>query len=429
MSELDYWNARLLKGAISRREFMGRAAALGASSVAGSTMLASADARADDAQAELTLTFGGDVNFTSSRETPQADEATKGGRVMSFQSVLAGIADLIDGDLNFANLETVVTDRSDLPDTGGRFVFSTHPKAVETAISAGINLFSLANNHAGDHGPEGMLETLRNMDDLARHHHIYYSGLGLERDQVLTPKVFTVSTQTGQYVVAFLAMTAISNTPSQAGDNRLGVAYIQDKRDFDEAMRRMAAVRADYKILSVHGGTEGSITVDGWQRTLYRQALVQGDIDLVLGAHPHRVRPADRVGEKLIFYSLGNYAMLGAANINGGGVNMDYGLLGKVYLDWNANRTRLVAKAAEAIPLVDMHISPHKFNANEGYRRIQALNGQASSQLGSSALLFAPDSNGEGSVCLSDEGRGPRAELICQKLQSRSQASDKISRP
>ena len=42
MSELDYWNGRLIRGAISRREFMGRAAALGASSAAISTMLASA---------------------------------------------------------------------------------------------------------------------------------------------------------------------------------------------------------------------------------------------------------------------------------------------------------------------------------------------------------------------------------------------------
>jgi len=48
MSELDHWNARLLKGQISRREFMGRAAALGASSAAISTMLASADALAAD---------------------------------------------------------------------------------------------------------------------------------------------------------------------------------------------------------------------------------------------------------------------------------------------------------------------------------------------------------------------------------------------
>ena len=49
MSELDYWNRRLIKGAISRREFMGRAAALGASGLAISTLLASADAIAADA--------------------------------------------------------------------------------------------------------------------------------------------------------------------------------------------------------------------------------------------------------------------------------------------------------------------------------------------------------------------------------------------
>src|SRR5271157_6357902 len=44
MTELDYWKARLNKGSISRREFMGRAAALGASSLAISTMLESAKA-------------------------------------------------------------------------------------------------------------------------------------------------------------------------------------------------------------------------------------------------------------------------------------------------------------------------------------------------------------------------------------------------
>ena len=46
MSELDYWKTRLQKGAISRREFMGRAVALGASTVAISSLLASADAYA-----------------------------------------------------------------------------------------------------------------------------------------------------------------------------------------------------------------------------------------------------------------------------------------------------------------------------------------------------------------------------------------------
>ena len=49
MTELDYWSGRLIKGAVSRRAFMGRAAALGASSLAISTLLASADAIAADA--------------------------------------------------------------------------------------------------------------------------------------------------------------------------------------------------------------------------------------------------------------------------------------------------------------------------------------------------------------------------------------------
>src|SRR5271165_6262317 len=44
MSELDYWNARLIEGAVSRREFIGRAAALGASSLMISTMIESAKA-------------------------------------------------------------------------------------------------------------------------------------------------------------------------------------------------------------------------------------------------------------------------------------------------------------------------------------------------------------------------------------------------
>src|SRR5271166_5451308 len=44
MSELHDWSERLKRGAVSRREFMGRAAALGASTVAISTMLKSADA-------------------------------------------------------------------------------------------------------------------------------------------------------------------------------------------------------------------------------------------------------------------------------------------------------------------------------------------------------------------------------------------------
>ena len=81
MSELDYWNGRLLKGAVSRREFMGRAAALGASSLAISTMLASADARADETPKKggvLRLGLGGgsttdSIDITSYNDSVMID--------------------------------------------------------------------------------------------------------------------------------------------------------------------------------------------------------------------------------------------------------------------------------------------------------------------------------------------------------------------
>ncbi len=60
MSELDHWNERLLKGGVSRREFIGRAAALGASSLTISAMLAKADAAkaADAPKSGGTLKLG-----------------------------------------------------------------------------------------------------------------------------------------------------------------------------------------------------------------------------------------------------------------------------------------------------------------------------------------------------------------------------------
>ena len=81
MKELDYWNGRLLKGAVSRREFMGRAAALGASSLAISTMLASADARADETPKKggvLRLGLGGgsttdSIDITSYNDSVMID--------------------------------------------------------------------------------------------------------------------------------------------------------------------------------------------------------------------------------------------------------------------------------------------------------------------------------------------------------------------
>ncbi|RZA06076.1 MAG: CapA family protein [Proteobacteria bacterium] len=363
------------------------------------------------ARAELSLTFGGDMNFNSSRVAPRPDGAKKGGKVYSFKSLLAGIAPYLDGDINFANVETVISER-DLPDTRGTFVFNSHPNAIRAATDAGFNLFNLANNHIGDHGQAGMDETLRNMGALAKERGFAWGGLGADREDALEPVVFTTRTATGTYRIAFLAMTGVANTPTQATANKPGVLYLRDPQDFKDAMKKMAAVRADYKILSFHWGTEGKATLDGGQRALYQRALREGDADLILGHHPHRVRPVEHVGDKVIFYSLGNYLMLGAANINAQSDVLDYGLLGKLHLEYDAAKKRLVAQAAEMIPIYDMHLNPKALGKDEATRRVKALNSVGKGQLGADNVEFRVNRKGFGSSCLGSNP-GARAAVIC----------------
>jgi poly-gamma-glutamate capsule biosynthesis protein CapA/YwtB (metallophosphatase superfamily) len=377
------------------------------------TLATSLLAAAPAARAELSLTFGGDMNFNASRVAPRADGAKKGGKLYSFKSLLAGIAPFIDGDINFANVETVVSDR-DLPDTRGTFVFNSHPNSIRAAHDAGFNLFNLANNHIGDHGRTGMDETLRNMTALQKERGFQWGGLGADRREALEPTVFSVTTATGTYRIAFLAMTGVANTPSQATDDRPGVLYLRDPQDFKDAMKKMAAVRADYKILSFHWGTEGKATLDSGQRALYQRALKEGDADLILGHHPHRVRPVEHVNGKVIFYSLGNYLMLGAANINGQSDTLDYGLLGKLHLEWDPAKKRLVAQAAEAIPIYDMHLAPKALGTSEAARRVKALNTVGKGQLGDENVDFRVNRKGFGSACLGNLP-GPRAQVICSQ--------------
>src|SRR6185503_5920301 len=129
----------------------------------------------------LTLVLVGDVGLNRSGTAVDARGVLEGPVPTPWTELSARVAKLIDGDLNFINLETVVTDRNDLhaADKGQAvpFGFRSHPAGVRALTSLGFNLVSAANNHAYDFGAEGARETVRHLGALAAEGRLHFSGI------------------------------------------------------------------------------------------------------------------------------------------------------------------------------------------------------------------------------------------------------------
>tara|TARA_B100000029_G_scaffold408123_1_gene409282 strand:+ start:478 stop:1647 length:1170 start_codon:yes stop_codon:yes gene_type:complete len=361
-------------------------------------------------QQEIVITFGGDVCLNRNGLKSRPDGTKVGGRLVSWEKLASGIKPLIDGDLNFLNLETVVTGRNQISARGKKFVFRSHPKGVEYLAEIGFNLMSLANNHAFDFGVEGVKETLKHSGRLTKTKGVYFAGLGNNDAEAIEPVVF----EYGGHTFAFGAVGIITNMRrnERATPERPGMVGFRFKGDYERVLDAMAAVKADYKILSIHYGTERQVKLDRGQQARFQRAVRKAGVDLVLGHHAHVVRAVERKKNKLIFYGLGNYLIRGARNMEPFPDAQDYGLFGRLYLAFNEESGRLEAQAVEAVALTGMHYIARPRKAEGGARRIKVLNDLSRRSVGDSALTFEVRRDGTGIACFGSD-LGPRAKKRC----------------
>lgn len=364
------------------------------------------------AHADLTLTFGGDVNFNKTLQNPAGDGVRVRGRAYRFEQLTADLRPLVDGDVNFANIETVVTSQTALPPQDKAFVFRSHPNSILHLVDLGFNLFGLANNHSYNHGFAGLEETLSTFEGLARSapRAIAFSGIERTREDFGRARILRV----GAHTIAFAAIGIMDSQFRVGSAPRAGVLNVKNQADYDLVLKSLREAVADLKILSVHMGIEMKTSLETGQRSMLERALSEGDVDLVLGHHPHVVRPVQSIQGKAIFYSLGNYLMVGSANITGRGIETDYGLFGRAHFAWDAVSRRLKLQAVEAIPLTDTHLQPKPHGAQAAEARIQALNSLSTRELGSAAMRFRISAMGSGVFCNPQSlAYSVRAKAVC----------------
>ncbi|HEU4337803.1 MAG TPA: CapA family protein, partial [Nocardioides sp.] len=148
---------------------------------------------------------------------------------------------LAAADLAIANLETSVG-AGGRPEPGKRFTFSAGPAAFAALAAAGIDVASMANNHALDFGRARLRSTLRAAG--AARPALSVVGIGADEDAAFAPAVADL----GGTLVATLAASVADQDPTAdptgawaAGPDRAGVADAIDPRRLLAEVRRADA--------------------------------------------------------------------------------------------------------------------------------------------------------------------------------------------
>lgn len=195
----------------------------------------------------------------------------------------------------FGNLESPV-----LPGAivrAGEMRFRTDPEFLPYLRDAGFDIVSLANNHAYDHGLNGITKTI----EALRKNDITFAGVGIG-DEAYRPTYIT----RGSTTVAFIAQNdpAPVRPHSCATNNSLGTACFNTAK-LQSALEE-ASRNADFTVFTMHAGKEYTSEPEQKQIDIARFAVDHG-ADLVVGHHPHVIQSRENYNGKWIYYSLGNF--------------------------------------------------------------------------------------------------------------------------
>jgi poly-gamma-glutamate synthesis protein (capsule biosynthesis protein) len=196
-------------------------------------------------------------------------------------------------DIALVNLEAPAPDRATYHPTG--YVFSMDPRLLAGVARAGIDVVSLANNHIGNAGRRGVVETVRNVERRG----IAHAGAGRNLAAARRPAWLTAA-GLRIAVLAYDGAGGLRATRASPGAAPLVLDVIRTD------IRRARRAGADVVIVVPHWGREYTDTVTATQRRLAR-ALVRAGADAVLGSHSHWAGPLETVGGHLVVYSLGDF--------------------------------------------------------------------------------------------------------------------------
>lgn len=214
---------------------------------------------------------------------------------------------LAAADIAIGNLEGPLIDGGTSTKCGPKstncYAFRMPTRYASLLKNAGFDLLSIANNHAMDFGLEGRRSTMQALESVG----IKFSGA--------VGDIASVNVKRSN--VAFIAFSY--------DDDSYNLNKLAESKRVIEALAR----KHDIVIVSFHGGAEGAskqhvphgheyfLGEDRGDLRMFTHAAVDAGADLILGHGPHVVRGMEMYKDRLIAYSLGNFATYGRFTLTG----------------------------------------------------------------------------------------------------------------
>lgn len=227
----------------------------------------------------------------------------------SGKSLLQAVNDLLgNATLTFGNLEGALLNdggtSKKCEDMTKCYAFRMPEYMAKRLVEAGFDFVSIANNHSGDFGDAGRLNTQRTLNE----NNIKYAGL------TSCPSVIFSA---NGVVYGFCAFSPFTGT--------------QDILLYDTAKTIVHTLDSlcDIVIVSMHAGAEGAthrnvtrkteIFYDEDRGNVYEFAhlMIDAGADLIIGHGPHVTRAVELYKGRFIMYSLGNFCTYARFNLKG----------------------------------------------------------------------------------------------------------------
>ena len=249
-------------------------------------------------EGEVVLAFAGDILFDDEYSIMANMKHRTNG---IYDTISADLLDeMTNADIFMLNNEFTYTLRGE-PTFEKQFTFRADPETAEYLLDMGVDIVSLANNHAYDYGEISLLDSI---DTLAAMQ-MPYVGAGRNLEEASSPFYF----ETNGMKIGILSSTQIErlDNPDTKGatENSAGVFRSWDGTLLYEKVEEVAK-QCDFLVVYVHWGSENTTELD-WAQKEQARKLAESGADLVIGNHAHCLQGIEVIDGVPIFYSLGNF--------------------------------------------------------------------------------------------------------------------------